>query len=457
MSPDRLPGPARADRERSRPLKRLLPRLAPDVTKALERYPEALKRALALRAGMEREIPAQIRSLSLALTADREGGPRPGYLSDPKILAAYAWYFLPWNLVRLSRLLPALDLDIPEGGLVCDLGAGPLTLVQALWLSRPDWRGKRLEFVCADRSKRALNLGLWLFSQLAGFDPTAQGAPWRVKLVRGEYWQGLAEGANLVAMVNVANEMAGSRREPLDVRMERLAGQLGDSLAPDGRLLLVEPGTRLGWRCLEGMRRSLREMGLGLVSPCPHARACPLAVGRGGAWCHFNMSLDGAPAWLTALSERAGLPKERLSLSFLLAKRGPVAPEKGLARVVSGAFSLPDVPGSAVYACSEVGLLVLVAPDRRPPRPGDLVPVTVPADAPRDRKTGAPRIVLPVSGAPETPTAPAGPRPSAKPPVRAARPDRGDRPARKTGPANPGSDHSGKRSRDNVRRPKKKA
>jgi SAM-dependent methyltransferase len=426
------PAPAAsAPRPRSscRALERLFAPLGPEAAKALEAYPAILRRALALRPGMERELPRRIRELSLSLTAEREGGPKPGYLSDPRTLSAYAWYFLPWNLLRLSRLLPALDLDIPEGGLVCDLGAGPLTLVQALWLSRPDLRRKRLRFVCVDRSRRALDLGLALFAALAGFNPASEDAPWSVRVHRGEYWQGLVDGADMVAMVNVANELADTGRTPLSERMERLAATLAESLGPGGRLLAVEPGTRLGWRCLHGMREALLEMGLGLCAPCPHRRECPLAESRARAWCHFNMSAGDAPGWLVAVSNRADLAKERLSLSFLLARKATVPAVAGATRVVSGAFALTDAPGSAVYGCSDKGLLVLVAPDRRPPRPGDLLAVEVPPGAPIDAKSGAPRIALgpdpdappPPGAAPVIKTPPAGASDRRRPPVPAAK------------------------------------
>ena len=401
--------------------RRLFAPLSQDVSARLSVYPDLLRRAMPLRPGMVRELPKLVRDLSLSLTAEREGGPRPGYLSDPRILSAYSWYYLPWNLVRLSRLLPGLDLDIPDGGLVCDLGSGPLTFVQALWLSRPDLRNRRLRFACVDRSKRALELGLSLFSQLAGFDPASPDAPWRIRVSRGEYWQGLTDGADLVAMVNVANELAGKGREPLDERMERVAAQLAESLAPGGRVLVVEPGSRLGWRCLLGMRQAFCEMDLDILAPCPHREECVLLAGRTRAWCHFTMPPAGAPRWLTAFSERAGLGKERLSLSFLLARKVRPAPIGG-ARVVSGAFSLADVPGSAVYGCSASGLLVLCAPDRRPPAPGDLLAVDVPAGVPIDPKSGAPRVML----APD----PSGERPAEPRAAAGGGPDRADKAAR---------------------------
>ena len=376
-------------------LRRLFTPLTPDATARLAAYPDMLRRAMPLRSGLERQLPHLVRDLSQSLTSEREGGPRPGYLSDPRILSAYAWYYLPWNLIRLSRLLPGLDLSLPDNGLVCDLGSGPLTFVQALWLSRPDLRRKKLRISCIDRSKRALDLGLKLFAELAGFDPTAEDAPWRIRVARGEYWQGLTEGADLVAMVNVANELAGASRDPLDSRMERVAAQLVESLAPGGRALVVEPGTRLGWRCLLGMREAFIDLDIHLSGPCPHREECVLAGGRTRAWCHFNMSPKGAPKWLTTFSDRANLGKERLSLAYLLARKVKPTLEKQAVRVVSGAFALTDVPGSAVYGCSQSGLVVLVAPDRCPPSPGDLLVVEVPSGAPCDAKSGAPRVTLP--------------------------------------------------------------
>ena len=39
-------------------------------------------------------------------------------------------------------------------------------------------------------------------------------------------------------------------------------------------------------------------------------------------WCHFGVDALKAPAWLEALSEEVGLPKERAVLSYLWAARG---------------------------------------------------------------------------------------------------------------------------------------
>ncbi len=123
-------------------------------------------------------------------------------------------------------------------------------------------------------------------------------------------------------------------------------------------------------------------------------------------------------------------------MSFLLVRAGEVAAVPDAARVVSGAFALTDVPGSAVYACAASGLLVLCAPDRRPPRSGDLLSLTVPQGAPADAKTGAPRVMLPVTPG----TGPAREKIPASPP-RPASADRAGKPPRPERPAPPGRSH----------------
>ena len=127
-------------------------------------------------------------------------------------------------------------------------------------------------------------------------------------------------------------------------------------------------------------------------------------------WCHFGIDALKAPAWLEALSEEAGLPKERAVLSYLWAARGALArtpvgvpaeikssererrarAERGiLVRVVSDPFALPD--GSAgQYACSSIGYTML----RRPRGEeafgsGDLLEVTTAASQRTDDKSGA--------------------------------------------------------------------
>jgi hypothetical protein len=115
---------------------------------------------------------------------------------------------------------------------------------------------------------------------------------------------------------------------------------------------------------------------------------------RGAKWCHFNIGADGAPASLHRLSANAGLPKEKVTLSFLLAAKRPPAPAPPLgylaARVISDIFFLPD-NSAARYACCEKGLALLRGGKAQMERcePGALFLTKMPQKPLLDAKTGA--------------------------------------------------------------------
>jgi hypothetical protein len=131
-------------------------------------------------------------------------------------------------------------------------------------------------------------------------------------------------------------------------------------------------------------------------------------------WCHFGVDALKAPAWLEALSEEAGLPKERAVLSYLWAAREAVArnpvgmPEplrssererrdragKGiLVRVISEPFALSD-GSSGQYACSSLGYTLLKRPRGEEGfGSGSLLEVTASPLQKYDEKSGA--IILP--------------------------------------------------------------
>lgn len=384
---------------------RLFPAPGPEASAALTAYEGLLQAAMPLRISHARELPAAIHSLSASLTSERGAGPKPGYLSDPRMLAAYAWYFLPWNLYRLVRLLRGLALDLPDGATVVDAGAGPLTLVQALWIAAPHLRSRRLTFVCLDRSRAALALGRELFIALAGED-----VPWRVEAVREELPRLPRGAAHLVTAINVVNELAARRSQSMAEKTALLAETLAGALVSGGRLLVVEPGIRASGKLLSRLREHLIEdEELSVLAPCTHAGPCPLAARGTGTWCHFTVDTAGVPDWLAALSKRAGLPKRDVSLSFLFAGdpggRTPRA-DAALGRVVSNPFPVSGMEGSwARYACAPGGLRLYVTPSRGGLVPGDLARAERPEHAVRDKKSGAfiHRLAAkPLDGEPET-------------------------------------------------------
>lgn len=54
-------------------------------------------------------------------------------------------------------------------------------------------------------------------------------------------------------------------------------------------LMIIEPGTPLGFSRLKKVREYLLGLGAHLIAPCPHAFACPL---KENDWCHFSVRLS---------------------------------------------------------------------------------------------------------------------------------------------------------------------
>jgi hypothetical protein len=192
----------------------------------------------------------------------------------------------------------------------------------------------------------------------------------------------------------------------------------------------MEPGTRLGGKIVQLMRQAALARGFTALSPCTHDAVCPFLPGRHGgtrtdfpaetpdpergkgapphassAWCHFGHMSAGAPEALQKLSAQAGLPKERVHLSFVLLEKGggeivrdgrprcsdcasgrDTGREIFRSRVVSGAIRLPE-RGNAYYVCMREGLGMLVGGGRF--FSGSEVLTRIAGNGGRDLKTGA--------------------------------------------------------------------
>jgi len=325
------------------------------------------------------QLPQDVAELSRQLTSER---PRrdAGYLGQKPLLSAYLRYFLPWNVFRLSRLLPALDVPFTEGDAITDLGSGPLTLPIALWICRPELRDLPLEFRCLDRTGAILDAGKTILQALP--------SRWKVRTIRGSLGQRIeGKPARLVTAINLFNELFWDEHKGPHLVAERYAPILSALAAEDGSLLIVEPGIPRSGEFISLLRTQLLLLGRRPLAPCTHAQACPLPGGRRGAkWCHFAFETDEAPEALHRLSQAAGLPKERATVSFLWAGTGAKMPEDAelSLRVLSDPFPVGTAqtagPGRSSgrplsrdrrgsperelgrYACSEKGLILVKGP-----------------------------------------------------------------------------------------------
>jgi len=363
-----------------------------ETRRLLDGVPALIDKTFPLPGRFRSKLPADVAELSRLLTSGR-GERGLSYLGRPNLLSAYLRFFLPWNLYRLCRLLPGLEIKLGANDSVTDLGCGPFTLASALWICRPELRALPLEFNCIDRSGPVLEAGKKFFAALTSTTLTSttltstspkladpgESSKWKIRVSREELGAGRTKPASLVCAANVFNEMYGdvSRCSPetLKRNAEKSARLLEAYASAESAVLVVEPGFPKCGEFIGLLRSSLMERGCRPLSPCPHDNACPvLDFSRAGKkrWCHFAFETDDAPKDLLRLSAAAKLPKERAVLSFVyMAKRetpkAELPPGGGKAkasrqscglRIISDAFPLPR-NRLGRYGCSAQGLALL--------------------------------------------------------------------------------------------------
>jgi hypothetical protein len=376
-----------------------------DTLAALAAFPALLDDALPLTQKHRQELGHTIRSLWEDLTSEKEHRASE-YLGTPAYYSAYVRYFLPWNIIRLSSIFSSLPLDLADGASIADFGSGPLTIPIALYLARPDLRSTNLTLYCVDRTERVLEIGQTIFESLA---VKLSGAlpPWKLIPLRQQFGDHLPERVDLLAEANMFNEFFWKSKAPLGVRATMTARQLLGYLKDSGSVFLMEPGDPRSGSFISAVRAALIAFGASPVAPCTHEFSCPMpgifnSLSAPGwdappgssplpevvmpkrrekyPWCHFTIGADAAPAWLKALSDEAGLSKEKLVFSYLLSAIPEGTPlarkpqvDRSLLRVVSEAFPLPgDKEGR--YGCSAEGYtLVSYTPSPSAFASGDLI------------------------------------------------------------------------------------
>ena len=388
----------------------LLPELPAESRQILENFESIVQGVRPLSSRQLLRLPENIRDVSHLLT-DQRGGRRMGYLNDTVALSAYMRYFQWWNLLRLTRLFAGLkpsQLNVPDNGICLDIGSGPLTVPIALWLARPDLREKKLTWYCLDCSQTALALGEELYLAVAARTIADLGSeqkslePWRIVRVKGELGVQVRQRAHLVTAANVFNEVVEESGKPPEFTAKRAADIIMHYKEAAAQVLVVEPGTPPAVRFLTAFRGALARKGLNVVAPCPQGMewtegtaegrgcSCPMDGGRGNKWCHFTFSTEDAPEKLQKLSARAGLPKERASLAFVLASTvaaKAVAKESPLEiRVISEPIKLPG-DRTGYYGCCRQGLVLVESATSLVP--GQLLRVKELENPRQDKKSGA--------------------------------------------------------------------
>lgn len=386
----------------------LFPEISEEAKNLLKDFDSIVQSVRPLSSKQLQFLPNGIKNLSHLLT-DERGSRRTGYLNDTVTLSAYVRYFQWWNLMRLVPLFSGLDeksLNLSEKSVCLDIGSGPLTVPIALWIACPKLREKKLHWYCLDYSQGAMAFGEDLF--LAVVAKTAQKAntqiePWKITRIKGELGTPLREKADFVVCANMFNEVVQNSDKPPEFTAKKAASFLTDYASEKGRIIVVEPGIPPSVRFLSAFRGALLRKKCEILAPCPHVLDCAMDGHKGGKWCHFVLPAEDnvVPFRLKKLSASAGLPKDRLTLSFVLASKEKTNLEatdkeqqKFVARIASDSIKLPgNLTG--YYACSEKGLTLLTETQaNKSLASGNLVLLPQLGKTTQDRKTGATVINL---------------------------------------------------------------
>ncbi len=293
--------------------------------------------------GTRRTLPSDIKRMSEWFGAEREER-RSDYMNDVALRAAYVAFFVPQYAAKIAALLLRLQgeghVQLPVAPRVLDVGAGPLTGTLGVWLLT----GALGPSIALDLSMRSLNTGRGVLSAVC---PRAD-----VRLVEQSALHRVPDGPfDLIIVAHVLNEV-GDPRRGIEQRVTMLHAML-NRLAPNGRIVVVEPATRVHGQALMRVRDALHDSGVPIHAPCVGATTCPLG-GGGNSWCHADENWQPPPAFV-ALTEAAELRKDVLKHSYLVLGREP-AQLHGL-RLVGG--NMRTTQGTLRYACGPQGLITL--------------------------------------------------------------------------------------------------
>lgn len=158
---------------------------------------------------------------------------------------------------------------------------------------------------CLERENAMISLG----SSLMASEPAFAGARWVRHDLAGSP---VTHTADLVMESYALNELDGKTRATVLKNLWDCTGKL---------LVLIEPGTPVGFAQLKQARQILTAMGGHVVAPCPHGETCPLPEED---WCHFTCRISRSR--LHKLMKEGDAPYEDEKFAYLAVSKVPCVP-----------------------------------------------------------------------------------------------------------------------------------
>jgi ribosomal protein RSM22 (predicted rRNA methylase) len=195
-------------------------------------------------------------------------------IATEALRAAYLAVRLPATYAAVRRVFSEITLRAPQAEIasLLDLGAGPGT---TLFAASEEFRSlAQATLVECDAAWLALAKQL----AAASPSPVVQQAQWLKQDLRS----GLScEKHDLVAISYTLGELPHAAADAVLRKAWNCAVKF---------LVVIEPGTHRGFAAVNAARSTLIASAAGILAPCPHLSACPMAAA--GDWCHFSQRVE---------------------------------------------------------------------------------------------------------------------------------------------------------------------
>jgi ribosomal protein RSM22 (predicted rRNA methylase) len=223
---------------------------------------------------------------------------RGGFSSSSEAIA-YVAARLPATFASIEAVLPHVPLN--NISCVLDLGAGPGTAALAAALYWPNCQ----KFHLVEGDAFMSEVSQKLFKDL----PEIQHQTFSFQKAN-LLTQPIDSSYDLVFLSYVLNELSANDQGAVLQKAWKAA---------DRGLVILVPGTPVGYRQLMVLRDQLIGLGAFIAAPCPHHHKCPL---KEDDWCHFSTRLQ-RPSFHREI-KNVSLPYEDEKYSYLVAVREPV-------------------------------------------------------------------------------------------------------------------------------------
>lgn len=162
-----------------------------------------------------------------------------------------------------------------------------------------------ITFTCLEREPAMIALGSSLM--------TADAQLCKAKWIRHDLAAGsVTQQADIVIASYALNELDEKKRSEVLQNLWKCANKL---------LVIVEPGTPVGFAQLRQARNMLLDMGGHVIAPCAHSKECPLEEDD---WCHFTCRVSRSR--LHKLMKGGDAPYEDEKFTFLAMSKTPGQP-----------------------------------------------------------------------------------------------------------------------------------